>query len=133
MWLRYSDDEPRDPKGEWTSGGATISGDAVAEHIRQISASSDVNPVIYSHDEALGILGKDKKSRWELKDVPVSSLKVEDDYSPEVARHYADQPAESAPPSVVSSDGVVLDGNHRVIAARLRGDDTVQAYVPVSK
>ena len=81
---------------------------------------------------------------WLLKNVPVSSLKTpeyvhQDDPYRRVIDIDWDHVENITPhdirnrPVVADADGWVLDGNHRVTAARARGIDTIPALVPYTK
>jgi hypothetical protein len=85
-----------------------------------------------------------KHHAWVLRNIPVSGLKtpeyvhqddpyrrvididwdhVENIYTQDIKRK----------PVVVDSDGWVIDGNHRVTAARAKGIDVIPALVPYDK
>lgn len=70
---------------------------------------------------------------YELKSVALSSLDLEafsvDDHRVE---QYADLETE-APPIVVGQWGLILDGNHRALAAVKRGEHHIQAYVGIQQ
>jgi hypothetical protein len=81
---------------------------------------------------------------WLLTNVPVSSLKTpeyvhQDDPYRRVIDIDWDHVENIAPqdiknrPIVADADGWVLDGNHRVTAARARGIETIPALVPYTK
>lgn len=81
---------------------------------------------------------------WLLKNVPVSELKTpeyvhQDDPYRRVIDIDWDHVNEITPhdikkrPIVADENGWVLDGNHRVTAARARGIDTIPALVPYTK
>jgi hypothetical protein len=124
--------------------GQTVSGVTVAQHILDTSTRfGDSRPFLTDINEAYQLMGLDPKSganaKYELRDVPLDLLTAGDDYSPAVAKQYAELgtafPAivlDSYPTNSVFS-GTILDGNHRVAAAKLRGDKTIQAYIPASR
>lgn len=73
---------------------------------------------------------------WALRDYPIDDLQEWAHDKEKVAR-YSKLPGHTAPPIVALPDIssrrgrlVVLDGNHRVAAARARGEATVRAYTP---
>jgi preprotein translocase subunit YajC len=80
--------------------------------------------------------------QWTLKRIDISSLKPQDiaecrkltspDYPKELAmcEQYANRKGEF-PPVVADSNGHLIDGYHRIGAAMLRGEASIQAYVPV--
>jgi hypothetical protein len=70
---------------------------------------------------------------WRLEEVPLSEIRFDDDEvrSPEEGKLYAFKPT-PFPPIVLRADRSVLDGMHRVWAARYRDDRTISAYVPVA-
>ena len=66
--------------------------------------------------------------------VPLDRLTLGTQYQPDVEQQYAAQPADTAPPAIGGyRDGrvVVVDGNTRARAAKLRGDTTIEMYMPV--
>jgi len=63
--------------------------------------------------------------------VPISAIQTGQPYLIRSrVKHYVEQPS-NAPLTLVDQDGqlVVIDGNHRLMAAILRGDSTVQAQI----
>jgi hypothetical protein len=72
-------------------------------------------------------------SYYELKDLPLSGLPEESEFDID-----DDKVEEFAalttpfPPIVVGKDGEVIDGGHRLLAARKRGDTTLPVYVPLT-
>jgi hypothetical protein len=68
---------------------------------------------------------------WVLKDIPLSNLTVPDNqYSVPLAKEYSEMNSISSPPIVYDlSNNVILDGYHRVVAAKMRGDTNIKAYV----
>ena len=52
-----------------------------------------------------------------------------DDYNPDLAKKYAAKKT-PLPAIVLGPDGEVVDGNHRIAAAEIRGEKTIKAYVP---
>ena len=72
------------------------------------------------------------EGNWELQDVDVGALPVYFKPTEPRVREYALLPAETAPPIILTEEGV-LEGNHRVSAAVARGDKKIKAYVPVQK
>ncbi len=62
-----------------------------------------------------------------LRRVPVDDVRR--GMAPEVVAEYAARPT-PFPPVVFNCQGI-SDGRHRMAAARLRGDTTILAYVPV--
>jgi len=85
-----------------------------------------------------------KHKTWQLKQVPVDKLKTPEKYDQDDPyrrlidldwnhiRNISIDDIESKP-IVATSTGWVLDGNHRVTAARARGLNYIPAYVPYSK
>jgi 2'-5' RNA ligase/8-oxo-dGTP pyrophosphatase MutT (NUDIX family) len=136
--------QPGDFRMASVTAGQAVSGEVVAQHILDNSTRyGDSRPFMTDLREAYQLMGVDPKTgastRWELKDVPVDLLTPGDDYSPAVAQQYADM--DTPFPAIVMNSypngsifsGTVLDGNHRAAAAKLRGDETIQAYVPVKR
>ena len=52
------------------------------------------------------------------------------EFDEDVASEYASMDASTSPPILLNSDGHPLDGQHRVRAAVLRGDENILAWVP---
>jgi hypothetical protein len=73
--------------------------------------------------------------QYELRDVPTDELKTRGstELKQNQIQEYAKLPAETAPPVVADENGQIINGNRRLEAARLRGDETVKAYVPVKE
>jgi ribosomal protein S18 acetylase RimI-like enzyme/8-oxo-dGTP pyrophosphatase MutT (NUDIX family) len=99
----------------------TIPADEVFAHYKNLHGG-------YYKWEKEYILG----NNWKLEDVPLTSIDMDDTEvrSPEEAKlfSYMDTPF---PPVILMHDGTVIDGMHRISAAKLRGDKTIRAYVPV--
>lgn len=69
---------------------------------------------------------------WELRRVKVADLWVDPHWQMDdekVAEYAAMDPAD-APPILLHWDGHPLDGQHRLAAAEMRGDETILAWVP---
>lgn len=47
------------------------------------------------------------------------------------AERYSKMPAETSPPIVIDLNGISVDGQHRLAAARIRGDKTIMVYKQV--
>jgi hypothetical protein len=115
------------------TAGATIGGDKILEYLMKLNN--------WSKDIALQVLGLDGYGgEFELKDYPLSRLKAGDDYMPSKAKSYSELKTE-VPPIILGYEFnwatrkkrlVIKDGNHRVAAAKLRGDKTIKAYVQVN-
>lgn len=69
---------------------------------------------------------------WDLKKIPLKDVWVNSEYyiSDEKVDEYASLPARDAPPILIGKTGHPLDGQHRVLAAKKRGDKTILAWVP---
>lgn len=69
------------------------------------------------------------------RDVPIDDLRTRGSTELKQSQidQYAAKPAETAPPVVADEKGQIIDGNRRLEAARLRGDTTVKAYVPLDE
>ena len=110
----------------------TIGGDEVLKYMMKLNH--------WTQDIALQVLGVDGfGSEFVLREYPLSKLKAGDDYNPARADAYAKLPT-PFPPIVLGyewnwgtrkSKLVIKDGNHRVDAAKMRGDKTIKAYVQV--
>lgn len=85
-----------------------------------------------------------KHKIWTIKNIPVTQLKTPEyvhqddpyrrviDIDWEHVTHIQPKDIKNRP-VVVDAEGWVLDGNHRVTAARARGIDTIPALVPYTK
>ncbi len=73
-------------------------------------------------------------ARYELRDVAVATLLVEDHgFSLSLAADYAAMDPGTRPPSVYDAGrGELLDGNHRARAALANGEATMPCYVGVA-
>lgn len=71
------------------------------------------------------------ETKYSLQDIPLDSLKLNDNYQQNAVDQYAGQPAETAPPILAGKDGAVIDGNTRARAAMARGESTIKGYAPV--
>lgn len=110
-----------------------ISGEAVLQYIMNLNK--------WSKETALEVLGIDGYgSEYTMRDFPLSRLKAGDNFSPARSEQYAKLPT-PFPPIVLGYDWdwgnrrqrlVIKDGNHRVDAAKTRGDKTIKAYLPVN-
>jgi hypothetical protein len=83
--------------------------------------------------------------QWEFKRVPVHQLQIPDPESGEdlddpynrvqmIDMYHVDDITArdiESKPIVVDTDGFIIDGNHRALAARLSGMKDIPAYVPV--
>jgi hypothetical protein len=69
---------------------------------------------------------------WELRRVPVHTLHVDRSYyiDENKIRRYVNTPGGRFPPLLLHPDGHPLDGQHRLLAAKRRGDKTIMAWVP---
>ena len=113
---------------------ATVSGEDVLQYLMKLNK--------WSKQEALNVLGVDEYgSNFRLQDYPLAKLKAGDDFSPTRSAEYAKRPGD-LPPIILGYDFdwptrtkklVVRDGNHRIDAAKQRGDTTIKAYVPVDE
>jgi hypothetical protein len=102
----------------------TLDKESVAQHIVKTSpASAGITPA-----SAKKMLQADS---YELKEIPVDSVKRSVSLPNEVSREYADRKT-PIPPIVLDSKSGVVDGNHRLTAAKIRGQETISAYVPKS-
>lgn len=71
-------------------------------------------------------------AKYSLQDIPLDSLKLNENYQPEKVQEYSQQSADTAPPIVMGKEGAVVDGNTRARAALARGDTTIKGYAPVT-
>jgi hypothetical protein len=115
----------------------SVDAEEVLQYVKQAHAPDefDIDSAITDHPS------------WELKNIPLSQLKLDPDG--EVADPYGrvnwvdyDKVQDLLPkissvlkrmPIVVDSQGWIIDGNHRAMAAAEAGLKTVPAYVPAGK
>jgi hypothetical protein len=105
-----------------------LSYDEVIDHINRCDSGS-----VSDHDE-----GEDHNSlplpettTFELKTVDLSTLNAEPAANRMAVLQYADwMDSEDPPPIVIGYNNEVLDGRHRVWAARRVGRLEIEAYVP---
>ncbi len=71
--------------------------------------------------------------RYELKSVPISSLPQDEwDCDEDQAEEYSQLPADTSPPIIYDPiNDSIIDGTHRLHAAKMRGDRHILAYVGV--
>lgn len=112
---------PQRPKQAASYGKFT--GEQVVDHV--LSQHKD-----WSRDTAYQVVGLDAGGDYKLRDYPLRKLVAGDDYDPSLAERYAKM-GTPLPPIVLDGDGRIRDGNHRVAAGKIRGDKTIQAYVPI--
>lgn len=149
---RYSDDQPRDPDGKFASGGGERDPGAVATAERlglptkysgnQVTKNTAVDGIIPRTDKLTWSEVKEKTlhvgDRSNLKAVDPRALKtVQDFVIPESVEKYMKPEGWALMPvSAIRMGGelIVVDGNHRLTAAILRGDKTfeVNIYRPSS-
>jgi hypothetical protein len=63
---------------------------------------------------------------WTLKEIPISSLKIDSKFANTPPREPLDKP-------IVMYQGKIVDGRHRVAALQREGKTHIRAYVPTSK
>jgi hypothetical protein len=113
------------------SVGDVVSGEDVAKHVLGTSTRfGDSRPFLNSTQEAKELMGVDAGGSYRLENIPLTRLEAGDDYSPAIAKQYA-QMDTPIPSIVMDSSGGIRDGNHRIAAARYRGEKMISAYVPV--
>jgi hypothetical protein len=100
---------------------STISGDDVVKHIQKNGLENE--------HSARELLGKDAKGRYQKVELPLDEVDADTPISTGKIERYAKRDT-PFPAIVTDSSGKVVDGNHRVAAARMRGDKTISAYVP---
>jgi hypothetical protein len=116
-------------KAEFLTTG--ISGEDVLGYLMRLNK--------WGKETALQVLTVDGYgSEYDLVDFPLRRLRPGDDWSPARSEEYAKRPT-PFPPIILGYDWdwakrrprlVIRDGNHRVDAAKQRGDGTIRAYVP---
>jgi GNAT superfamily N-acetyltransferase/2'-5' RNA ligase len=112
-----------------------VSGEDVVSYVMKLND--------WDKDTAYQVVGLDAGGDYVLRDFPLSKLRAGDDYDPEQAEQYSRMEG-AFPPIVLGLASrahrdkpemityyVIRDGNHRVAAAKLRGDTKIKAYVPL--
>ena len=85
----------------------------------------------WSRQTAYQVVGLDAGGDYILTpEYDLAKLEAGDDYDPALAERYAKMKT-PLPPIVLDIDGKIRDGNHRVAAAKLRGDNYIAAYEPL--
>lgn len=103
--------------------GDTVSGKDVIKHVQNVSTAN------LSYWDAYGLIGTDAGGEYKLEDVPVGRIRSTDETDPAVVKGYANKKT-LLPAVVLDMDNKLRDGNHRLAAAKMRGDKTIRAYVP---
>jgi hypothetical protein len=127
--------QPDRPFGKEAAMYGKFTGEQVVDYVQKQNK--------IDRQSAHQLVGLDSGGDYKLRDFPLAKLVAGDDYSPGRAQEYADQEGEF-PPIVLGLDSrisrtgwtmvpfyTIRDGNHRVAAAKLRGDKTIKAYVPI--
>jgi len=104
-------------------GAKKVSGEDVVSYVQKMNKWSD-------RQTAYQVVGLDAGGDYVLKKVSLRELEAGDNHDPERGEEYANMKT-PFPPIVLDMDGQIRDGNHRVYAAKLRGDKTIMAYVPL--
>jgi hypothetical protein len=86
-----------------------------------------------SEHDLLGMMGADAKSPYRLIDYPLDWLSLDDQLmDPQKISDFAARPGANFNPILLDSYGSILDGRHRMMAAKSRGDDAIAAFAPQS-
>jgi hypothetical protein len=126
---------PANPK----LGTKIVDGSDVVNHLMKTSKISEEDARYLTKQYGAG--------KYALKDVPIQRVPdtqedldnfvprkgyvyAGDNYNPALAEKYAKLKS-PLPAIVLDRDGEVVDGNHRIAAADMRGDKTIKAYVPI--
>jgi hypothetical protein len=151
----FNPDEPRDEKGQWTSGGVQPEEKAIAERLglpttysgtdSMTSLSGRLNPesarAYFAGKAVDNPIPKNKTLTMEqaqrlpimmsgeTKEVSIAPLRSTQDYiQPSAVEKYKNGEGMTSRPVVATIHGeeVLLNGNHNVLAAQLRGQDTIK-------
>jgi RNA:NAD 2'-phosphotransferase (TPT1/KptA family) len=151
----FNPDQPRDEKGQWTSGGVQPEEKAIAERLglpttysgtdSMTSLSGRLNPesarAYFAGKAVDNPIPKNKTLTMEqaqrlpimmsgeTKEVSIAPLKSTQDYvQPSAVEKYKNGEGMTSRPVVATIHGeeVLLNGNHNVLAAQLRGQDTIK-------
>ena len=112
----------------------TVPAQQVLQYVKKIHHDFHIDDTILTHPE------------WELKRVPLTKLHIPDPESGEdlddpynrvqmIDMYHVDDITQrdiENKPIVVDTDGHIIDGNHRALAARLGGMKDIPAYVPAT-
>ena len=113
-----------EPKKEAKKASNVISGEQVVDYVLKQHPGWD-------RQQAYQIVGLDAGGDYILTDeYDLDKLEAGDDYDPALAQRYAKMKT-PLPPIILDMDGKIRDGNHRVAAAKLRGDSYIAAYEPL--
>lgn len=110
-----------------------LSAKDILKYVKSIHHDFHIDDTILTHPQ------------WELKRVPLNKLHVPDPESGEdlddpynrvqmIDMYHVDDITQrdiENKPIVVDTDGHIIDGNHRALAARLGGMKDIPAYVPI--
>lgn len=120
---KYKDKDAEFNPEDFENPKQTVSGDEVVKHVMKTADTTE--------EYARELVGLDAGGDYTLEDVPISKITTKQEGTiPRFAKQYA-RMSTPLPPIVLDMDLGVRDGNHRLEAAKLRGDTTVKAYVPV--
>jgi GNAT superfamily N-acetyltransferase len=104
-----------------------ISGEEVVDFICKLNNWTTPQQRQYGYQ----LVGLDAGGDYILDDeYDLDKLEAGDDYNPAQAEKYAKMKT-PLPPIVLDMEGNIRDGNHRVAAAKMRGDNVISAYIPL--
>ncbi len=114
--------------------GDTVSGDDVVKHVMKVHYPEErtlatKDPKQRERD-VRELLGPDSNSSYRRVEYPLDRIHNDTPISSGVIDRYAKLKT-PYPAIVMNKAGEVRDGNHRIEAARKRGDETIPAYVPI--
>jgi hypothetical protein len=98
-------------------------GDDVARHITKQNSA-------VTQEHAKNMLGPDREGRYKLAKIPLHKVKGTETTGAEKV-HNLSTSKRQYPAIVLDRHNFVRDGNHRLAAAKKRGDSHISAYVPV--
>ena len=111
----------------------TASGDEVVQHVMRTHYPEEKtlatkDPKQRERD-VRELLGPDANGPYKKVDYPLDRIHNDTPISSGIIKRYAERDT-PYPAIVMDKNGGVRDGNHRIEAARMRGDETIPAYVP---
>lgn len=143
----YRSDQPRDEKGRWVAGGAVGVGtdNGIERHsqdpflkshteVTNIRSYSTVAERMYQITPGRINVQEIKKHLYDSSEyygqtkVNPQQLTIQDE---DLVGMKADPSIISDEPVIIDKKGWVVDGRHRVKAAKMRGDSEILAWVPV--
>jgi len=98
------------------------------EIIKNITRLNSGQPDVEATKQLLG------NKEYELKEIPIDEVKgIYGQPDPQTVENYAARNPETQPPIVLDANNDVIDGKRRLAASKLRGDETIKAWMPATE